>query len=103
MLSKNSKLIIKNVNVNPTRTGIIEILKKMGVKILLINKKNYKGELLADILVESPLTLKSINCPSKLNSGAIDEFLVIFLIAAKAKGVSTFKNLQELNKKKVQD
>ena len=55
--------------------------------------------MLADILVESPLTLKSINCPSKLNSGAIDEFLVIFLIAAKAKGVSTFKNLQELNKK----
>ena len=99
VLSKNSKLIIKNVNVNPTRTGIIEILKKMGVKILLINKKNYKGELLADILVESPLTLKSINCPSKLNSSAIDEFLVIFLIAAKAKGVSTFKNLRELNKK----
>ena len=98
-LLKKSQLVIKNVNVNPTRTGIIVILKKMGVKISLLNKKIYKGEQIADILVKSPKSLKSINCPSKLNSEAIDEFLIIFLIAAKAKGVSTFKNLDELNKK----
>ncbi len=98
-LSKKSKLIIKNVNVNPTRVGIISILKKMGVKILLINKKIYKGEPIADIFVKSPRNLKSINCPPRLNSKAIDEFLVIFLIAAKAKGMSIFKNLDELNKK----
>ena len=71
----------------------------MGVKISLLNKKIYKGEQIADILVKSPKSLKSINCPSKLNSEAIDEFLIIFLIAAKAKGISTFKNLDELNKK----
>ena len=99
VLSKKSKLIIKNINVNSTRIGIVSILKKMGVKILLINKKIYKGEAIADIFVESPKNLKSINCPSSLNSEAIDEFLIIFLIAAKAKGVSTFKNLEELNKK----
>ena len=98
-LLKKSQLIIKNVNVNPTRTGIIVILKKMGVKISLLNKKIYKGEPVADIFIKSPKTLKSINCPSKLNSEAIDEFLIIFLIAAKAKGISTFKNLDELNKK----
>ena len=99
VLSKKSKLIIKNINVNPTRIGIVSILRKMGVKILLINKRVYKGEAIADVFVESPKNLKSINCPSSLNSEAIDEFLVIFLIAAKAKGVSTFKNLEELNKK----
>ena len=99
VLSKKSKLIIKNINVNPTRVGIISILKKMGVKILLINKRIYKGEAIADVFVESPKNLKSINCPTSLNSEAIDEFLIIFLIAAKAKGVSTFKNLEELNKK----
>ena len=98
-LLKKSQLIIKNVNVNPTRAGIIVILKKMGVKISLLNKKIYKGEPVADIFIKSPKTLKSINCPSKLNSEAIDEFLIIFLIAAKAKGISTFKNLDELNKK----
>ena len=43
--------------------------------------------------------MKSINCPSALNSSAIDEFLVIFLVAAKAKGVSYFKDLSELNQK----
>ena len=84
---------------NPTRIGIIVILKKMGVKILLLNKKIYKGEQIADIFIKSPGNLKAINCPSKLNSEAIDEFLIIFLIAAKAKGTSIFKNLDELNKK----
>ena len=71
----------------------------MGVKISLVNKKIYKGEQLADICIKSPKILKSINCPTYLNSGAIDEFLVIFLVAAKAKGISHFKNLDELNKK----
>ncbi len=98
-LSDNSKLLIKNVNINPSRTGIITILKKMGVKIIFKNKKIYKGEKNADIFIQSSKKLKSINCPTKLNSGAIDEFLVIFLVAAKAKGVSYFKDLAELNQK----
>ena len=99
VLTKKSQLIIRNVNVNQTRIGINAILKKMGVKIKLLNKKIYKGEPIADILVKSPKKLKSINCPSKLNSKAIDEFLIIFLIAARANGISYFKNLDELNKK----
>jgi len=98
-LSENSKITIKNVNINPSRVGIITILKMMGVKIIFKNKKIYKGEKNADILIESPKNLKAINCPPKLNSGAIDEFLVIFLIAAKANGTSYFKDLAELNQK----
>jgi len=99
ILSKKSQLIIKNININPTRIGMLTILKKMGASISFSNKKNYKGELIADLNIKSPKVLKSINCPANLNSGAIDEFLVIFLVAAKAKGVSYFKNLDELNKK----
>ena len=98
-LSENSSLKIKDVNINPSRTGIINILKKMGVKITLENKKTYKGEKIANIKIKSPKKLKAINCPIKFNSSAIDEFLVIFLVAAKANGVSFFKNLSELNKK----
>ena len=98
-LSKNSELLIKNVNINPSRVGIITILKKMGVKIIFKNQKTYKGEKKADIKVVSAKNIKAINCPPELNSGAIDEFLVIFLVAAKAKGVSYFKNLSELNQK----
>lgn len=98
-LSENSSLLIKNVNINPTRIGVLTILKKMRINIKLKNIKTYKGEKIADIFVKSSKKIKSINCPVKLNSEAIDEFLLIFLIAAKAKGTSYFKNLSELNQK----
>ncbi len=98
-LSKGSELLIKNVNINPTRIGIITILNRMGITIKKKNKRTYKGEAIADLKIKSAKSIRSINCPTKLNSSAIDEFLIIFLVAAKAKGVSFFKNLSELNQK----
>ena len=98
-LSKKSKLNIKNVNINPSRTGVLKILKMMGVKILIKNIHYYKGEKIANIQIKSSKNLKSINCPTKLNSSAIDEFLLIFLVAAKARGISNFRKLSELNQK----
>ena len=98
-LSKDSELVIKNVNINSSRIGVITILKKMGVKIIFQNKKLYKGEKIADIKIKNSKSIKAINCPAKLNASAIDEFLVIFLLAAKAKGISYFKKLGELNQK----
>ena len=99
LLSKNSQLLIKDINVNPTRIGIIKILKMMGGSIIFLNKRNYKGEKISDILIKSSKNLNGINCPVEYNSSAIDEFLVIFLVAAKSKGISYFKNLSELNQK----
>ena len=78
ILNKNSKLLIRNVNVNDTRTGVIKILNKMNAKIKFKNVRNYKGELIADIDVKSCKDLKAINCPEYLNSSAIDEFVTIF-------------------------
>ena len=98
-LSNNSSMTIKSVNINRSRIGMIIILKKMGVKIIFKNKRLYKGELIADIFVKSTKNLKSINCPIKLNSSSIDEFLLIFLFSSKARGVSYFKNLGELDQK----
>ena len=98
-LSNSSKLLIKNVNINPSRIGVITILKKMGAKISLNNQRSYRGEKISNIIIESSNNLKAINCPSELNSSAIDEFLVIFLVAAKAKGISYFKDISELNQK----
>ena len=78
-------------------------VKDRSVKIVsltentLLNKKIYKGEKIADLYIKSTKKIKPINCPVKFNSSAIDEFLLIFLVAAKAKGVSYFKNLSELN------
>tara|TARA_Y100001935_G_C17288056_1_gene501581 strand:+ start:103 stop:1437 length:1335 start_codon:yes stop_codon:yes gene_type:complete len=99
LLTKNSQLTLKNINLNPTRLGILKILKKMGANIKTKNKKIQEGEEFGDIIVKSTNSLKSINCPSSFNSSAIDEFLIIFLVAAKSKGISYFKNLSELNKK----
>ncbi len=99
ILAKNSQILIKNVNVSKSRTGIIDILKKMNAKVNLKNKRIYKGESIADIFVKSSNKLKSINCPIKMNSRSIDEFLLIFLVSSVAKGISKFKRIGELRNK----
>ena len=99
LLSNKNSLYIKNVNVNPSRTGIVKILNMMGAQIKIFNKKSYKGEPTADLFIQSNRKLKAINLNPKFNSSAIDEFLLIFLVASVCKGISTFKNLSELNKK----
>ena len=99
ILSEKSQIKISKVNINSTRTGMLKILTLMGVNYQIKNKENYKGELVGDIFVKSQKKIKAINCPTKLNSNSIDEFLLIFLLAAKANGVSYFKNLAELNEK----
>ncbi len=75
---------------------------KMGADIKIKNKRMYKGEKIANIHVKSKKDLKGINCPANLNSSAIDEFLIIFLVAARAKGISKFNDLGEMNKKESQ-
>ncbi len=99
LLSKKSSLIINNVNINPSRIGIVTILNKMGAKIRLKKRRLYNGERIANIYIKSKNVLNAVNCPAELNSSAIDEFLIIFLVAAKANGISRFKELGEMNKK----
>ena len=99
LLSENSELKIKNVNTNNSRLGVLKILNRMNANIIATNKRSYKGETISDLIIKSKKNLKGINCPKNLNSSAIDEFLIIFIAAAKAKGVSTFSDLGELNKK----
>ena len=71
----------------------------MNIKIKTQNIRNYKGEKIADLSAVSQKNIKPIKCPENLNSASIDEFLLIFLLAAKANGISYFKNLSELNAK----
>ncbi len=99
LLSKNSSLILKNVNINEGRIGFIKVLNRMGAKIKILNQKFKYGEKIADIKVKSQNKLRSIQCNPKHNSSLIDEFNIIWLVAAKAKGISSFRDLDELNKK----
>ena len=74
----------------------------MNCKINFKNKKSTKEKKQQTLLLKA-LRIVAVNSPAYLNSSAIDEFLVIFLVAAKANGISNFKNLGELNKKRAQD
>ena len=82
LLSKNSQLILKNVNINPSRIGIIKILKMMGANIKFFNKKTIKVKLMLIFWLKVQ-KLKAINLNSSLNTSAIDEFLLIFLVASR--------------------
>jgi len=98
LLTKNSKLLIKNININKTRIGFINILKKMNANIRTknINKKN--GEPVGDIVIKNSY-LKSIRCPKNLVPSAIDEFPLLFVVASVTDGISKFNGIEELRHK----
>ena len=98
LLTPGSKLLIKNVNCNPTRIGFISILKKMNAKIIIKNLNRKSGELIGDILVKSS-NLKPINCSKKFVPSSIDEFPLLFVIASLLKGISKFSGIRELRHK----
>ena len=94
LLSEDSKIIIKNVGLNPTRTGLINILRLMGADIQVdITNKNYEAT--GDVIVSSS-KLMGIKVPNALISLAIDELPLIFLAAAVASGETIIRNAEEL-------
>lgn len=97
-ITPDSDLLLTEVGVNSTRTGIIDILKLMGADITLENQRTLGAEPIADIRVRySPL--HGIPIPEKLVPLAIDEFPVIFIAAANAKGETVLTGAQELRVK----
>jgi 3-phosphoshikimate 1-carboxyvinyltransferase len=98
LISKNSKVAIKNVLLNPTRTGILDVLKKMKAKIKIKNKKTICGELVGDIEGRSS-NLKATTVPEKMAPRLIDEYPILFIAACFAKGTSKFNGIEELRVK----
>jgi 3-phosphoshikimate 1-carboxyvinyltransferase len=98
LISKNSKMTIKNVLLNPTRTGILDVLKKMKAKIKIKNKKTVCGEIVGDIEAKSS-NLKATTVPEKIAPRLIDEYPILFIAACFAKGTSNFKGIEELRVK----
>ena len=97
-ISKDSSITLNSVNINPTRTGVIDILKLMGGNIELINQRLQAGELIADIKVSSS-NLKGIQIPENLVPLAIDEFPVLFIAASCADGETVLTGAKELRVK----
>ena len=97
-ISENSSIVLEAVNINPTRTGVIDILRLMGGNLELLNQRLQAGELIADIKVTSS-ELKGIEIPENLVPLAIDEFPVLFIAASCAKGETVLTGAKELRVK----
>lgn len=93
-----AEVLIRDVGVNPTRTGVIDILKAMGANISLINQRSFGEEPVADLLVKQA-PLKGIVIPEELVPLAIDEFPALFIAAACAKGRTVLHGARELRLK----
>lgn len=98
LITPGSELLIHNVGVNPTRTGVIDILRSMGGSIELVDERDVSGEPVASILVRSS-HLKGVSISGSVVPRAIDEFPVICVAAACAEGVTTIRGARELRVK----
>lgn len=97
-IAPGSDITLKNVGVNPTRTGVINILRAMGADIVLLNEREQGGEPVADVRVQhAPLRGIDID-PAQVPLG-IDEFPVLFIAAANANGITILSGAEELRVK----
>lgn len=97
-IAQGSEIKLEHVGINPTRTGVIDILKLMGADISLSNQKDIGGEPVADITIRSA-KLKGIVIPEDLVPLAIDEFPVLFVASACADGETVLTGAEELRVK----
>jgi 3-phosphoshikimate 1-carboxyvinyltransferase len=98
LITPDSELLIRNVGVNPTRTGIIDVLRSMGGSIELVNEREVSAEPVADILVRSS-RLKGVRIEGQTVPRAIDEFPAICVAAACAEGTTSIRDARELRVK----
>src|SRR5690606_39168254 len=97
-IAEGSDVTLEHVGINPTRTGVIDILRLMGADIELFNQREVGGEPVADIRVRAA-QLKGIEIPEALVPLAIDEFPVLFIAAACAEGRTVLRGAEELRVK----
>jgi 3-phosphoshikimate 1-carboxyvinyltransferase len=97
-IASGSDIVLRHVGINPTRTGVISILRLMGASIEILNERVVGGEPVADLHVVSK-PLKGIDIPEELVPLAIDEFPVLFVAAACAEGQTRLSGAEELRVK----
>lgn len=98
LISPSSEILIKNVGINPTRNGMIQVALAMGGNLTILNERKVSGEPVADILVKSS-TLHGTSIGGDLIPTLIDELPIIAVMAAFAEGITTIKDAHELRVK----
>ncbi|WP_286311915.1 3-phosphoshikimate 1-carboxyvinyltransferase [Romboutsia ilealis] len=99
LITKDSEVIIKNVGLNETRTGIIDVVKNMNGNIEIINERLVGGELVGDLLVRYTPNLCATTIDKDIIPRLIDEIPVIAVLATQAEGTTIIKDAQELKVK----
>lgn len=98
LVTPGSEVVIENVGLNPTRAGLVEVLRQMGGQIEFLNEREIGGEPVADLLVRHS-ALKGIEVDPAIAPAMIDEFPVLFVAASLAEGVTVTSGLDELRVK----
>ena len=98
LISKNSEVIIKNVGLNETRSGLLEVLLKMNANIKIVNKRQTCNEDCGDIIIKSS-KLEGIKVPNSIIPNIIDEIPILSIAASFAEGKTSIKNASELKVK----
>ncbi len=98
LIVDNSEILLKDVGVNPTRTGIIDVLKRMGANIYMQNMREINNEPVADILVKSS-ELKGIEISGETIPRVIDEIPILSIVASVSEGETIIKDAGELRVK----
>lgn len=99
LITKGSEVLIKNVGLNQTRTGIIDVVKNMNGKIEIINQRLVGGELVGDLLVKYSKDLNATTIDKTIIPRLIDEIPVIAVLATQAEGTTIIKDAKELKVK----
>ena len=95
LINKNSSLVLKNINVNPSRDGILRALKKMGAKIDITNQRLLNNEIVADLNIKSS-KLEGVELDKEMAKLMIDEYPILSIAACFAESPSIFRGLKEL-------
>jgi 3-phosphoshikimate 1-carboxyvinyltransferase len=99
LIVPGSELLIKNVGVNTTRTGLIDIIKDMGASIEFLNGRNISGEPVADLYCKTAGLLKAVKITKEVIPAIIDEFPILCVLATQAEGVTEIRGAEELRVK----
>lgn len=95
ILAKGSQIIVRNVGLNPTRTGILDIIRRMGGRVEILDVRNQSNEIFGDLEVKySPL--KGVDIREEDIPSLIDEIPLISLLATQAEGITRIKGAKEL-------
>lgn len=99
LIIPDSEILIRNVCVNPTRTGLLDVIKNMGGDVRVENMRDVSGEPVADIYCKSAGSLKAVKISGDIMPSLIDEFPILCVLATQADGVTEIRGAEELRVK----